>query len=194
MTARKAVFVGAGAAVLASYFAAANMPSQDLEPARERPARAAVAPGDLAVEVSSQAARLQSRMAQAPLPESNPRNPFSFGVAPRAPEPRTIRAAVAPVGDEPPVAAPVPPPPVLTLMGIAEETTPEGPRRTAIIALRQAQGDPEPGRRVGGEGDHLFMVREGDLLGGAYTVKKIGADAVELEDVTTKAFRRLALR
>ena len=36
------------------------------------------------------------------------------------------------------------------------------------------------------------MVREGDWLGGAYKVKKIGADAVELEDVTTKAFRRLA--
>jgi hypothetical protein len=180
MSARKAVFFGVGVALLASYFAAANMPSQDLEPARERPARATVAPGVLAVEVSSQAARLQARMAQAPLPESNPRNPFSFGVAPRAPQPRTVRAAVASVGDEQPVAAPAaPPPPVLTLMGIAEEATPEGARRTAVI---------------GGEGDHLFMVREGDLLGGAYKVKKISADAVELEDVTTKAFRRLALR
>lgn len=179
MTARKAVFVGVGVALLASYFAAANMPSQDLEPVRERPARPAVSPGTLAVEVSSQAARLQARMAQAPLPESNPRNPFSFGVAPRVPQPRTVRAAVAPA-DEQPVAAPAPPPPpVLTLMGIAEEASPDGARRTAVI---------------GGEGDHLFMVREGDLLGGAYKVRKIGADAVELEDLTTKAFRRLALR
>lgn len=177
MTARKAVFLGVGVALLASYFAAANMPSQEIEPARERPARAAIAPEALAVEVSSQASRLHTRLAQAPLPESNPRNPFSFGVAPRAPQPRTIRAAVA---EEPPVAAPTaPPPPALTLMGIAEETSPDGPRRTAVI---------------GGEGDHLFIVREGDLLGGAYRVKKIGADAVELEDVTTKAFRRLALR
>jgi hypothetical protein len=179
MTARKAVFFGVGVALLASYFAAANMPSQDLEPVRERPARAGIAPGELAVEVSSQAARLQSRMAQAPLPESNPRNPFSFGVAPRAPQPRTVRAAVATLDDEPLAVPAAPPPPVLTLMGIAEETTPEGPRRTAVI---------------GGEGDHLFMVREGDLLGGAYKVKKISVDAVELEDVTTKAFRRLALR
>ena len=38
MTERKAVFFGAGVALLASYFAAANMPSQDPEPARERPA------------------------------------------------------------------------------------------------------------------------------------------------------------
>ena len=179
MTARKAVFFGVGVALLASYFAAANMPSQDLEPVRERPARPELSPGTLAVEVSSQAARLHSRMAQAPLPESNPRNPFSFGVAPRAPQPRTVRAAVALPEEQPAIAPPAPPPPVLTLMGIAEEASPDGPRRTAVI---------------GGEGDHLFMVREGDLLGGAYKVKKIGADAVELEDLTTKAFRRLALR
>ena len=37
MTARKAVFFGVGVAMLASYFAAANMPSQEFEPARERP-------------------------------------------------------------------------------------------------------------------------------------------------------------
>ena len=177
MSARKAVFVGVGVALLASYFAAANMPSQDLEPVRERPARSGTAPGELAVEVSSQAARLHSRMAQAPLPESSPRNPFSFGVVPQAPQPRTVRAAVA--VDEPPAAPVAPPPPVLTLMGIAEEASPDGPRRTAVI---------------GGEGDHLFMVKEGDVLGGAYKVKKIGADAVELEDLTTTAFRRLALR
>jgi hypothetical protein len=177
MTARKAVFFGVGVAMLASYFAAANMPSQEFEPPRDRPARAAVAPEALAVEVSSQAARLHARIAQAPLPESNPRNPFSFGIAPSAPQPRPIRAAVA---EEPPAAAPIaPPPPVLTLMGIAEETSAGGPRRTAVI---------------GGEGDHIFMVREGDVLGGVYTVKKIGADAVELEDVNTRAFRRLALR
>ena len=179
MIARKAVFYGVGVALLASYFAAANMPSQDPEPVRERPVRGGIVPGELAVEVSSQAARLQSRMAQAPLPESNPRNPFSFGVAPRAPQPGTVRAMVAPLPDAPPLAPVAPPPPVLTLMGIAEEASPEGPRRTAVI---------------GGEGDHLFMVKEGDVLGGAYKVKKIGADAVELEDLTTKAFRRLALR
>jgi hypothetical protein len=181
MIARKAVFYGVGVALLASYFAAANMPSQDPEPVRERPVRGGIAPGELAVEVSSQAARLQSRMAQAPLPESNPRNPFSFGVVPRAPQPGTVRAMVAPETDAPPppLAPVAPPPPVLTLMGIAEESSPDGPRRTAVI---------------GGEGDHLFMVKEGDVLGGAYKVKKIGADAVELEDLVTKGYRRLALR
>jgi hypothetical protein len=177
MTLRKAAFFGVGVALLATYFAAANMPSQDLEPVRERPARVPVAPEALAVEVNSQAARLHARMAQAPLPQTNPRNPFSFGLAPRPPQQqRTVSAAVAEEVVAPPAA---PPPPVLTLMGIAEETSPDGPRRTAVI---------------GGEGDHLYMVREGDVLGGAYRVKKIGADAVELEDLVSKAFRRLALR
>jgi hypothetical protein len=64
-------------------------------------------------------------------------------------------------------------------MGIAEETTAAGPRRTAII---------------GGDGDTIFMVVEGESVAGRYKVTKIGADAVELEDQTTKGYRRLALR
>jgi hypothetical protein len=38
------------------------------------------------------------------------------------------------------------------------------------------------------------MASEGDAVGERYRVKKIGADAVELEDVVSKAYRRLALR
>ena len=62
-------------------------------------------------------------------------------------------------------------------MGVAEDTTPKGPRRTAII---------------GGEADTLYMVTEGEAVGERYRVTKIGADAVELEDVLTKVYRRLA--
>jgi hypothetical protein len=85
-----------------------------------------------------------------------------------------VQAAVA---NEPVPAQP--PQPALVLMGIAEETTASGPRRTAII---------------GGDGDAIFMVAEGESVAGRYKVTKIGADAVELEDQTTKAFRRIALR
>jgi hypothetical protein len=120
-------------------------------------------------------------MAQAPVPDVNPRNPFSFGSAPRPgsagpgqPMPVIVRAAAA---EEPAPAAP--PLPALTLMGIAEETTAAGPRRTAVI---------------GGDGDTIFMVTEGDPVGDRYKVTKIGADAVELEDVLTRAYRRIALR
>jgi Tfp pilus assembly protein PilP len=81
----------------------------------------------------------------------------------------------APVDPAPAFSAPLP---ALTLMGIAEETTAAGPRRTAVI----------------GEGDTIYMVGDGDAVGERYRVTKIGADAVELEDIVTKAYRRLALR
>ena len=177
MTSRKTALYFAGGALLVTYFAAANMPSQDADSARER-ARPAdtVSTASLAEEVRSQAVRLQSRMAQAPLPENNSRNPFSFG------EPRGARGAQAAVRaaplDNPPVAS-VPPTPMLTLMGIAEESVLGGVRRTAVI---------------GGEGDTIFMVLEGEPVGDRYKVTKIGADAVELEDLLTKAYRRIALR
>ena len=178
MTARRTAFYGVGGALLVAYIAAANMPSQG-EPSREREARPAATAGStsIAADVSAQAEKLRTRMATAPVPERNPRNPFAFGAVPRPPRPaeRMVRAAVA---DEP-APAPLPPLPMLTLMGIAEETSPSGPRRTAII---------------GGERDALFMVTEGQLVIDRYKVTKIGADAVELEDIFSHAFRRLAMR
>ena len=88
MSSRKAAAYGVGAVLLVAYLATANMPSQD-PAARERAARPAGTGGteSLATEVSAQAARLQARMAQAPVPDPNPRNPFSFGHAPRAADP-----------------------------------------------------------------------------------------------------------
>ena len=165
----------AGAALLVAYLAGANMPGGTPPESRDRVPPPAPGPASIAAEVGSQAARLQARMAQAPVPDQHPRNPFSFGAAPRAPHQATIRAAVA---DDAPAPA-LPAVPSLTLMGIAEETTAQGPRRTAIIA---------------GDGDALFMVGEGQAVGDRYKVSKIGADAVELEDLLTKAYRRLALR
>ena len=174
MTSRKTALYLAGGALLVTYFAAANMPSQgDRSPERPRPAET-VSPAILADEVQSQAARLQARMAQAPVPEPSARNPFSFAPAPRA-TPAQVRAAVV---DEAPVAF-VPPTPMLTLMGIAEEAVIGGVRRTAVI---------------GGDGDTIFMVMEGEPVGDRYKVTRIGADAVELEDVLTKGYRRIALR
>jgi hypothetical protein len=177
MTSGKTAIYGIGGALLVACLAAANMPSGDGPAAPERQPSRAAGPEAIAAEVGSQAARLQMRMSQAPAPEQNPRNPFSFGLAPRVARPAMgmVHAAVA---DEPP-AEPMPPIPALTLMGIAEETTPAGPRRTAVI---------------GGAGDTLFMVAEGDAVGDRYTVKKIGADAVELEDIVTHGYRRLAMR
>lgn len=176
MTSRTAAVYGFGGVLLVACLAAANMP-QD---ASETPARAprtphASSPDALATDVSVQAARLHDAMAQAPVPGVNLRNPFAFHTHGASSAASTVRAAVA--ADE--AAPPVTSPPLLTLMGVAEDTTPTGPRRTAVI---------------GGDGDTIYMVGEGDAVGDRYRVTKIGADAVELEDVLTKGYRRLALR
>jgi hypothetical protein len=188
MTSRKAAVYGVGAALLVAYLAGANMPSQE-SPSREHAERPAATAGgeSLAVEVRSQAAKLQARMAQAPVPDANPRNPFSFALAPRAARhalnrdglnrDAMVHAAVA--EDAAARAVFAAPPTALTLMWIAEETTAAGPRRTAVI---------------GGDGDTVYMVVEGQSVGSRYQVTKIGADAVELEDLLTKGYRRIALR
>jgi hypothetical protein len=179
MTSRTAAFYGTGATLLVAYLAAANMPSQDATE-RDRAPRAAPTSGigTLADGVRAQAAKLQTRMSQAPVPDGNARNPFAFGAAPRPPQPaeRVVHAAVA-EDAAPPVF--MPPLPALTLMGIAEDTTPQGVKRTAIIS---------------GDGNALFMVMEGQPVGDRYKVTKIGADAVELEDLVTHAYRRIAMR
>lgn len=172
-----AVYAACGA-ILVACLAAANMPSQDSDARMMHATRAAgMQPDAIATDVQSQAARLHERMAGAPVPSAAVRNPFAFGASRVAHPPRTadiVHAAVA--ADAVPELAPAP---ALLLMGIAEETTAAGPRRTAII---------------GGDGDGIFMVVEGETVAGRYKVTRIGGDAVELEDQTTKAYRRLALR
>jgi hypothetical protein len=180
MTARKTAFYGVGAALFFAYLAAANMPTQDL-PSSERAPQSTATSGteSLAGEVRSQAAKLHARMADAPVPDTNRRNPFSF-----APPARAARAVIgdglvhaATVPDA--ALAPAPPLPALTLMGVAEETLPAGVRRTAVI---------------GGEGDAIYMVVEGQAVGDRYKVTRIGVDAVELEDLVTHGYRRIAMR
>jgi hypothetical protein len=178
MTSRNVVVYGTCGVVLVACLAAANMRSQDAEPAPHSDAGPArVAPDAIAADVRSEAARLHARMADAPTPSANPRNPFAFGAAPRTPHPASregmVTAAVAP--DSTPALGAVPP---LLLMGIADDGSPSRPRRTAII---------------GGDADTIYMVVEGDSVG-RYKVTKIGADAVELEDQTTKTSRRIAMR
>jgi hypothetical protein len=178
MTARRAVIYGSFGMLFVAYMAAANMPSQDSGPSAARVSRISHSPDPdaLAADVRAQAQLLRERMAQAPVPAGNPRNPFAFGAIARATHIADHPVAATVVTDPAP---PAPPQPALVLMGMAEDATPTGPRRTAII---------------GGENDALYMVKEGDTVAGRYTVTKIGADAVELEDLASHAYRRLALR
>jgi hypothetical protein len=175
MTPQRSAIYLTGGALLVAWLAAANMPGPGAPAPRARAEAQPPGPDAIAMDVSAQATRLRARMSQAPAPHPDVRNPFAFGAPPRPhraavdiPAPAALEAAPA-----------IPPAPMLTLMGIAEESTAQGLRRTAII---------------GGDGETLFLVVEGQAVGDRYRVTKIGADAVELEDVITKAFRRLALR
>src|SRR4051794_18262350 len=120
MTSGKTALYLAGGALFVACLAAANMPAPqtDRSDAGARQPEP-VSPSALADEVRSQASRLQSRMAEAPVPENSARNPFTFAVlANKAHSTREIRAAAV---EEAAAALPVPAP-ALTLMGIAEES------------------------------------------------------------------------
>jgi hypothetical protein len=173
MKTRRALY-SVGGVLLVAYAAAANLP-QDATTA-DVPVRVSHrdAPEAIATEVGVQASRLHDALEHAPVPGSHARNPFMFQ------ERRDLREApVSALAVAAAVPLLSPPTPTLTLMGIAEEQTAAGSKRTAI---------------VGGDGDTIYMVAEGDAVGDRYRVTKIGADAVELEDQLTKGYRRLALR
>jgi hypothetical protein len=173
--ARAAAYLG-GATLLIAWLASAAAVS------RVRPApRAEQRPSDLvqldavAADVQSQAVRLRTRLAAAPAPDSPRRNPFMFAMR----EP-IVRASAAPrVPALTPTAPTTEPDLVMELVGIAEQKTDAGLKRTAMI---------------GAPGDQLFMVSEGEEVSGRYRVSAVGADAVELKDLLTGSTRRLALR
>ena len=129
---------------------------------------------ELAADVQTQAMRLRDRLAQAPAPSPQQRNPFAF--SPRvAPMPAPARRVEAPP-DLPP---PPPSEPSLVLIGVAEMPGAAGPVRTAMVTT--------------GAGD-LIMVKAGETLLGRYEVAAVAMDAVQLKETTTGALRTLALR
>jgi hypothetical protein len=82
------------------------------------------------------------------------------------------------------VEAPLPPrpsEPALKLSGIGEDVDPKDNGATVRMAF------------ISGDGQ-LFIVKTGDAVTPRYRVNAIGADAVELLDLTTNTTRRLALR
>ena len=173
---RAAAYIGA-VSLLAAWFASAAGVIRSPRAPRTPPRSAASTSGDaVAFDVQAQAERLQRRLATAPTPQNPVRNPFTFTARPRvsppAPEPREIAPPepTAPIAD---------PEPELALIGIAEDMTPKGVVRTAMIASA---------------GDQLILARVGQDVAGRYKVAAVGADAVELTDTSTGRVRRLALR
>jgi hypothetical protein len=167
-----AVYLGS-ATVLAAWLASAAVVEQTPQPTAA-PTVQTTGTETLAEEVQAQAGRLRERLAAAPAPQQPVRNPFAFAPKP-VPRPARTPARLSPT-PSPPVLLPEP---ALALIGLAEDQSPKGPIRTAIISA---------------EADELFMVKVGDFIGARYRVDAIGADAVELFDLTTSSVRRLALR
>ncbi|HEX5473239.1 MAG TPA: hypothetical protein VFX12_01150 [Vicinamibacterales bacterium] len=177
---RTAAYIGAGVLLMAWLTTAAGRPDQAaIVPAAIAPTTGSVDLRALADGVQAQAALLRERLARAPAPHAHARNPFMF--APRRPvqTPPSLRTR-PPAGAEAAPGTPIgslqlP----LDLIGVAEDVSPEGLHRTAMIA---------------GPDDTLYMLVEGQAFAGRYRVAAIGTDAVELHDLTTGAIRRLALR
>jgi hypothetical protein len=174
---RAAAYVGGGALLIAWFAAAAALPVQQAAPARDAAPQTAATSGNgsLAADVQAQATKLRERLAQAPAPNIHSRNPFSFAPppAPRLPS-SAIKASAPESAPEPELVVPA-----LSLMGVAEEMSPEGLHRTAVI---------------GGANDAIYLVMEGQTVTDRYRVTTIGQDAVELKDLITGAYRRLAMR
>lgn len=127
----------------------------------------------LADDVQAQAIRLRDRLAQAPAPSPEQRNPFAFSSRPAMT--REPSRPAAPPSDLPP---PPPSEPVLTLIGVAEMPGAAGPVRTAMVTT--------------GSGD-LIMVTAGQTLLGRYEVAAVAMDAVQLKE-PNGAVRTLVLR
>jgi hypothetical protein len=124
--------------------------------------------------LAGEVARLRERVAPNSVPVQPGRNLFSF----TAPRPR--QPVAKPVLTEAlPVAPVAPPPPPFKLIGIAEDPGPNGPIRTAIISAT---------------GQAPFLVKEGQNVTLRYTVTKIAADVVELQDLGDHSLLRLALK
>jgi hypothetical protein len=178
MNAKRGVLFVGGAALLAAWLAAAA--DQDRQ-APDAPAPHEVSALDraehLARDIQSQAARLRARVAAAPEPAGSGRNPFIFHVRPAAP--RSAPRVSAGSADEMLPALSIPEPPPLSLSGIAEDEGAEGVRiRTAVLS---------------GLGD-VFFAKAGDTILERYEVVAVGADAVELRDLTSGRTIRLGLR
>jgi hypothetical protein len=171
---RASAYVGL-ASVLVSWLAGAAGLSVTSSAPPQTPRRSDTATTQaLADEIQTQASRLRGRLAAAPVPHEPIRNPFAFAPRRAAVVRGTSGTTVKPAA----VAMPVGEPP-LQLAGVAERETPTGTVRTAMITA---------------DSDELFMLVDGDTLGGRYRVKSVGADVVELIDLVTGATRRLAMR
>jgi len=174
MNANRTLTLTAIGGALLAWFAAAATSTHDVAPRIVlTPPHVDVQGADLAKEI----ARLHDRLRPDATPRTPSRNLFTYHTAAHHDAPRAA-AAPAPALTETAAAPSAPALPALKLEGVAQDDTPTGPVRTAIIS---------------GEGQ-LYLVKAGEAVGSRYKVARIGSDAVELTDAIDHSTRRLALK
>ncbi len=168
---RTLTLVAAGGAAIA-WFAGAATSNREVAP----PIILPHPPIDMqSADLAKEIARLHDRLRPDATPRQPARNLFTFHTSPQ----RIVAPIVPPpapvIGEGAATTVPQPP---LQLAGIAEDSGPDGPVRTAIIST--------PGQ--------LFLVKAGDPVTSRYRVARVAADVVELTDAIDGSVRRLALR
>jgi hypothetical protein len=165
-----------GAGLLATWFF--SMPAVQ-PPATNSIAPAARAPqaSPTAIDIQEEAARLQLRTRQESRYSQTARNPFRFGARP-APEARPSGTSGPPPVAQLATIPPAPPPPRLSLDGIATDVVDGQEQRTAILNTDSG----------------IVLAKEGEQVAGQFRVVKIAADAIELVNVTDGSVLRIVLR
>lgn len=161
-----------GAGLVVAWFAVppGHAPGSVTDPTMAERQRTELVAASLRVETD----RLRTVVDSETAPTPPSRNPFRFEVPRPA---RVTRLVPLPAIELPP--APVRPPvPVLSLVGIAENATPEGPSRTAVVS---------------GMGQ-LFLVKEGEQFGGMFRVLRVGTESLELLNTRDNVTIRMALK
>ena len=172
---RAAAYLGATVLCAAWLASAAGIVTRQASAPEQTPPVKTSGTESLAAEVEAPTERQHERMGTAPAPREPRPHPIALA---RREEPKS-RTAVAATAQPPPAAPAAVPEPPLTLIGVAEQQTPEGLERTAIVTA---------------DSDEVYMLKEGDVLGARYRVKAVGPGSLELTDLVTGAARRLALR
>lgn len=173
MDLRRVVWFGVSALALASWMASASTSGGRPPIAPLPPVKPAAIDRSMAA-LQSEIGRLHERLGPTAAP-TRTRDLFRFTT--RAPR-RPVIAPVVAVADAEAVVPLQPVRPALTLIGVAEDVTPDGVVRTAIVS---------------GLGD-VFLVKTGDSIRLQYRVEQVSADAVQVVDTVTAATTTLALR
>jgi hypothetical protein len=127
-------------------------------------------------ELAAEIARLRARLRPTSEPQEPARNLFQFGT--RGARPGAMITSPTPAPEAVPEPPPTIVPPPFVLVGLATDSGPDGPVRTAILS---------------GFGE-LFIVKEGEPVGSQFKVASISGEGVDLINLTDSTTLKLVLK